>query len=359
VDARAALIIFAACSGGGGVAADTSVESLGSNSVGTTSWTFTDATRARDLTVQAFYPTLAATADVAISELEPDPNRTTYAGLLATAPACPTQTLAVAVGADIAPGSFPVVLASHCHSCTRLSNATTAIRLASHGMIVLAVDHAGDLLWDHLAGSDAAIDGDELAVRAADVSATLDQLEAGSAVVAASADLAHIGVLGHSFGAPTAALAAQSDSRIASVAALCAPIVNPLTPGVTLADVTQPVLYIVAIEDNSITELGNQLIRENYGSAAGPAWKIEVPDMGHFSVSDLDGLVDIFSAGCGSGIRQTDGTPFTYLDPETARGVAASFATAFFRATLADDAGARAYLEGTASSVAVQAAHRD
>jgi len=36
--------------------------------------------------------------------------------------------------------------------------------------------------------------------------------------------------------------------------------------------------------------------------------------------------------------------PFTYLDPATGRSIAASYATAFFRATLNGDEGATAYL---------------
>ena len=72
--------------------------------------------------------------------------------------------------------------------------------------------------------------------------------------------------------------------------------------------------------------------------------KLEVADAGHWSVSDLDGLVPAFEKGCGAGTRQTDGEPFTYLDPATGRDITAAYATAFFRATLEDDAGARAYL---------------
>ena len=96
---------------------------------------------------------------------------------------------------------FPLVLISHCHACTRLSNATTAIRLASHGFVAVSIEHAGDTLWEHLDGVDAPIDGEELELRAADVRATLDQIAAGGTPASGIADLAHIGVLGHSMGA--------------------------------------------------------------------------------------------------------------------------------------------------------------
>ena len=97
-------------------------------------------------------------------------------------------------------------------------------------------------------------------------------------------------------------------------------------------------------EDSSITELGNQLIRDNFDAAIGPAWKIELADAGHWSVSDLVGVVPGFLAGCGAGTRQTDGQAFTYTAPAPARSLAAAYVTAFFRATLTADAGARAYL---------------
>ena len=77
-------------------------------------------------------------------------------------------------------------------------------------------------------------------------------------------------------------------------------------------------MFVVAKEDNSITEFGNKFIRDNFTDATVPAYRIEVPDAGHWSVSDLDGLVDIFKAGCGDAVRQTDGTDFTYLDPSSA-----------------------------------------
>jgi hypothetical protein len=66
----------------------------------------------------------------------------------------------------------------------------------------------------------------------------------------------------------------------------------------------------------------------------------------------------MFAPGCGEGIRQTDDTDFSYLDPAVGREVTAAYITAFFRATLDDDAGARAYLDAAASS-GVTVEHHD
>jgi hypothetical protein len=95
---------------------------------------------------------------------------------------------------------------------------------------------------------------------------------------------------------------------------------------------------VLAVEDNSITELGNNLIRSNFDQATSGAWKAEVADAGHWSVSDLVGVVSGFAPGCGAGTRQTDGQPFTYLDAATGRNLTAAYATAFFKAYLKADA---------------------
>lgn len=286
--------------------------------------------------MQAWYPTDVAATGVAIERLETEPRRTQYADLLtAAAPDCPTRMLPVALDAAPTAGSFPVVLLSHCHRCTRLSNASIAMRLASHGFIALSIDHTGDTLWDPRSALDAT-----------GLQRRLDDMTFALANVPAGADLARVGVLGHSFGGVTAGRIAQVDDRILSAASLAAPMENPLIPGVTLAEIDKPLWFFVAKEDNSITELGNKFIRDNFKAAVGEVWKIEVADAGHWSVSDLAGLTMMFAPGCGAGVRQTDDTPFTYVDPSKGRDLTASYVTAFFRATLNDDAGARAYLDG-------------
>jgi dienelactone hydrolase len=344
-----------------GVPPDLTVEQPGGWGVGTTRFMVDDATSGRVLVAQAWFPTIANVADADITTLEAAPLDAQYTQLLAAAPSCPTRTLSVVVDGPVGAGSFPLVLISHCHSCTRLSNATTAIRLASHGFVAVSVEHAGDTLWDHIAGHDADIDSAELEVRAQDVRGTLDAIAAGATPISAVADLTHVGVLGHSFGAVTAGRVAQLDTRFSAAAALCAPMENPLTPGVTLADIHVPLMFVVAIEDNSITEFGNKFIRDNFTAATTPATKIEIPDAGHWSVSDLDGLVDIFAPGCGEATRQTDGSDFTYLDPPTGRNIAASYATAFFEATLQANAGAESYLQSASPTfdLALDVQHHD
>ncbi len=349
---RLALVcLIAAC--GSPTAPDRSVEEPGTYAVGTRRIEVTSGPQT--FTVQAFYPTDAATAPVAIESLEAEPRRARYATLLAGVGTCPTRTLDVAVDAEPAAGTFPLIVGSHCHSCTRLSNASTAIRLASHGFVVLTPDHTADTLWDMLDGHEASLDAAQLAVRVADIQRALDLTHPSLA----SADRTRVGVFGHSFGAVTAGRVAQLDTRITAAAALAAPMENPLIPGVQLAEISDPLMFLVAVEDNSITEFGNKFIRDNFAAASNQAWKLEVADAGHWSVSDLDGLVPAFRRGCGDDIRQTDGAPFTYLDPQLGRDIAAANVTAFFRATLDGDEGAAAYLDKGFPDEIVSTAHHD
>jgi dienelactone hydrolase len=335
---RLALVVLAAC--GSSPDPDTSVEELGDYRVGTASFKVSSG-GPRNYTMQSWYPTDVAPSPVAIETLEEDPERTTYAGLLDTAPDCATRTLDVAVNAAPLAGSFPFVILSHCHSCTRLSNATTAIRLASHGFVALSIDHDGDTLWDQLEGNAGSLDADGLQMRVDAVNLALDADDPSLV----SADRTRIGIAGHSFGGVTAGRVAQLDERIQAAASLAAPMENPLIPGVTLSAIDKPLFFLVAREDNSITEFGNNFIRDNFAEAPAAAWKLEVDDAGHWSVSDLAGLTTMFAPGCGDGIRQTNDEAFTYLDPVRGRDVTAAYVTAFFRATLENDEGARAYIE--------------
>jgi dienelactone hydrolase len=335
-----------------GTPPDLSVEAAGPHAVGTRWSVETEPNSGRDLTVQVWYPATGGAADdYPIQDLLDEPQRTTYADLLAAAdPACPNRRGHATVDAPPLPGPFPLVAFSHCHECTRFSALTIAKRLASHGFVVVSVDHTGNTLWNQLAGDGLPLAESTLALRVDDLSFAIEVARGGvtSKVepIAASIDPdpARSGVFGHSFGAVTVGLYAQRNA-IGAAFALAAPMENPLLPGVDVAMISEPLGFLVAREDNSITELGNNLIRSNFEEAPGAAWKIEVADAGHWSVSDLVGVVDGFDPGCGAGERQTDGQPFTYLDAATGRAIASAYVTAFFRHTLLGEAGAGAYLD--------------
>ena len=283
------------------------------------------------LVAELWYPAASEEPGLGVVEaFTADEQAWIYEELLETASCASTET-AAGLDAPQAEGSFPVLVFSHCHECTRFSSFTVAEQLASHGFLVAAADHAGNTLWDGLAGEGMDLDTDTLAMR---VEQQHDLLDAALQVEGADPSL--VGAFGHSFGSVTTGMLAQERYEVQAALGLAAPMENPLLPGVEVSELEQPLGFLVAVEDNSITELGNELMRSNF-EEAGTAWKYEVADAGHWSFSDIVGVIDNFEPGCGQDTRQTDGSEFSYMDPVQGRETAAVFATAFFAQTLLDD----------------------
>lgn len=307
-----------------------------------------DPARDRALTVETWYPTDAAPAEADILDLLADPDqRATYAALLAAAPAgCPATTTTASVDASVAAGGpWPVIAMSHCHACTRFSTATVAEHLATYGFVVVAPDHAGNTLFDELAGTGLPLDTDTLALREADLAYALDSTLAGDHVPDLPVDPARVGLYGHSFGAVTAGILLQDRLAAGEVARaglfVGAPPDNPLLPGVAAESLGAPVLFETLAEDHSIGSAGNVLVVANYEAVPGPAWHVDMADAGHWSPSELVGLTADFMPGCGEDSRDPGGEPFTYLPPVDGRTLSAAVAAAFFAATLnGDSAGA-------------------
>jgi dienelactone hydrolase len=331
-------------------------ELAGPHPVGNLFFELADPARLRPLRVELWYPAseaarAAAESGQALSDFVPDePDASTFVALIDVAPdECVRKNSKSAAAPELASiaGPWPTIVFSHCHGCARFSTFSVAERLASHGFLVAAVDHAGSTLFDEPL---AALDQATLELRRDDVVRVIDELLDPSATSLPSefvglADAERVGVFGHSFGSITTGLVLQDDPRPRAGVAIAAPIENPLLPGVTMAAIAEPLLLVVAVEDNSITEFGNMAIRTNFGMANTPVWKIEFADTGHFGFSDLAGVSEYFAAGCGDGERQTNGEPFTYADPFTVRGLLATRATAFFALHLLGDEDARAQLE--------------
>lgn len=300
----------------------------------------------RDLQVTFWYPSDDAEGTTALADLVPAERTEALATLFDQAPPqCARSEADGALDAALAEGSFPVVMYSHCYSCLGLSSSFIAERVASHGHIVVGVSHAGGTLFDALDGNPGPLDGEFLQVRGADISGVLDAVSS-EGFAAASMDLERVGMFGHSFGATTTGYVLQEDDRFSAGVAIAAPIENPLLPGVATAEIEEPMLYLLMEEDNSISSVGNTLMRNNAMAMPGGSWLVELADAGHWSPSDLCGLIDDFMPCCGDDMRQSDGTEFTYLDAGTGRSISAAYVTAFFAAQLHADASALAYLEG-------------
>lgn len=297
-------------------------------------------------TVEVWYPTdgAGAGAPVADAFLADPAQHDDYEALLAAAPpGCPSTDEGAALDAVPAAGPFPLLVYSHCHGCVRFSSFNVLEQLASHGYVVAAPDHAGNTLWDNRAGALTALDTTTLDGRVADQAAVLDAMLSDAPPIAVQIDKDAVGAIGHSFGSVTTGRLAQTDARIKAAFGIAAPMENPLFPTVKMADIHVPVLFLLAQEDHSISELGNIVIRNNAASANPPVWLAEVADAGHWSFSDIAGLTPDFMPGCGEDTRQTNPSAiFSYLPIADAQRIAGGAAVAFFDETLRGQTGALA-----------------
>ncbi len=341
-------LLLASCSSDGGASTtgqDGGVSALeydaaGPAAVGVSTTAVTDGARGRTLPIEVWYPIESSGPASGVIDFETDPGqRAALSDLLDSAPeACVANTTTASRDAAASAGEYPLVLYSHCYTCTRWSAHAVMERLASHGFIVVAPDHRGDTLFDRLDGNAAPLNNELVDVREADIRFLLDRVLAGEVLPdGIAANAAQVGMLGHSIGSVTAGRVAENDARIVAVVGLAAPMENILYGEVSVEAIEVPLGLVVATEDNSITEAGNFFIRENFSKANTPAYKMEVVDAGHWSVTNIAGLDEFFAPGCGDDTRQTNGEPFTYVPVDSANGHTATFVTAFFAAHLLNE----------------------
>lgn len=256
---------------------------------------------------------------------------TTWDGWVEASGGCATGTVGSSREAAPADGSFPLILASHCKGCAGVGLFSAFEALAQAGYVVAAVDHVGDTVWE---GDDAApLNDDTLDQRVLDLEALRDRMRGDDAPVVSAAGT--YGLVGHSFGAVTVGALAADDPEVGAVAAVAAPMENPLFSRPRMADIEAPSMFWLAEEDGSITVLGNALIESNVDAAPGGAWRLSVADAGHWSPADLLGLRPAFDAGCGEGPSQTaPGETVAYRDPAATRTLTGASLVAFFDETL-------------------------
>jgi dienelactone hydrolase len=235
--------------------------SRGAHAVGVRSVDTTDAARSRYLPIEVWYPATPEHLGKDTAEETMD-----HYDLL---PGFPPMKQAAVRDAAIAAGRFPVVIFSHGFGGHRRQSTFLCTHLASHGYIVVAMDHTGNTVMDMAQMTLQVMMGEpmpdpvpmvaELIVaRPEDVRFVIDRLLAGDlGVDAASIDSERIGMSGHSFGGWTTLQATGMDRRIRAALPLAPAGGSSPLPAEALQEALDldwgrdvPTLYLVADKDS-------------------------------------------------------------------------------------------------------------
>lgn len=303
------------------------------------------------LFVEVWYPTTSnGEGSPLASYARPASEQGDFADALADADAACARLQTDAIR-DARPARFdepmPTLVFSHCLGCSRFSSAQIAEELASAGFVVLAPDHRGNDLFSE----NPQLSQQALEARVAEVDVVLDLItepvdpaeEDPLAFIRDSLDVERIGMYGHSFGSITTGTVAERDDRIDAFVLIAAPMDTYGTADPAL--VTERTLQLVMREDQSITFLGNNLIRAEFEKLPSGARIFEYDDAGHFGVSDICGINETFEACCGEANReQKPDETFTFADPAITRATAGQDITAFFLTTLLGSENGETYL---------------
>ncbi|WP_282944152.1 hypothetical protein [Cellulomonas endometrii] len=315
----------------------------GTSAVGVSTAMFTDPARSahggapdgtsRSLPVTVWYPSEAGPGGPLLAD-----DAATTVGGLADQYGLPAWVLAELRDAhghatpDATPrdGAFPVVLFSPGLTSSRWLSASWAAEVASHGTVVVALDHPFDAAAVRtadgvvarsalVATGDAETD-DRLAqewarTRAADLAALLDALAAAQPATPAlaGADLEHVVATGHSAGGAAALLLASTDPRVDGVVDIDG---MPRSPAV---DRGIPAVVLVAGDAGPMPEYA----RATDALVAAGATRVTVDGVAHLGFTDaslvLAPVPGVLGARAGAGPATAAAATLAVVDAAVAR----------------------------------------
>ncbi len=289
--------------------------------VGITRIEFFDASRNRTILTEVWYP-----ADESARGQDPAPIVYYLPEGLESLGDNATLDLVAVLDAPLSPdGPFPLIAFSHGNGGIRYQNNFQCDHLASHGYVVVAPDHQGNTFFE----TDSSIN--HVVERPLDMIYLFDTFsemttEPGGPFEGWIDTSVGYGVTGHSFGAYTSIAAALMDDRIAAI--------MPMAVGSPLGDdFTTPAFFMLAAEDKTIGESGNQGILNSFDQAEGPRFLVEIPDAGHYSFTFACqiGLPGPWNGdGCQTGTRFEDGSEFDFVDDQRVWRMVNGYSAALF-----------------------------
>jgi len=314
----------------------------GNYAVGRRTFTVTDPTRQRTLTVDAWYPAPLASAKgkpLSRYEVVPGlgyPSHMAYDDLPAAA------------------GRYPIVLFSHGKPTIRFQSSFLMEALASYGFVVLAPDHPGSTgLNDYLPVST------DLIERSKDLSFLLDQVAAGAGGLGATVDMTEVAASGHSLGAYTAMAlpigadpGVPADTRIKAVVAMT-PTTSYLTD-TQMRSIRIPTLLLGGTQDD-LTPLNPNLTRPMQLISGRPLIRVDLVGATHrafIETCNIPGLLSNLRAGL-TNIEQFEinNCLIGSLPVETAHHIVDLYTVAFLKSTLVGDHRYDRYLSANAAKL--------
>ncbi|MBI5495572.1 MAG: hypothetical protein HY904_11160 [Deltaproteobacteria bacterium] len=246
---------------------------------------------------------------------------------------------------------YPVVVFSHGKGGIRMQSTFLTVALASHGHVVISPDHEADTLVDLLREGDVELNTtyDSFIDRPLDVMFILDQVEAGDALswLRPIADMEHVGLAGHSFGALTTMRVSGLDGRVDAEVAQ-APAGYALVQVDVPTQLEQygiPVMLQSAGMDRTLPE--DPSATSLWAHLRSPRYFLRMPTAGHFTFSDLC-VFDVAAIDAAIPLDVsnvlTDGCGTDNIRPEVAFPIIRHYAVGLFNGYLRSSPAARALL---------------
>ncbi len=240
------------------------------------------------------------------------------------------------------PSPYPVIFFSHGFMGLRYQNFTLAEYLASHGFVVVSVDHYGNCALVNVPGTPLVLFNPFSSVssyfdRTEDVLFVFNRLQEmnqdKNGVWHGVFDLDRFAVSGHSYGGLTSLLSGVAFDFVKAVAPL-----NPAWAGDFPPDFSKPIFMLQGENDRFVGSMNEATWNLFQGAASTRKVFINFINGGHYNATDVCVLAPPSIAFLVQGCEPP------HIDFHLANRIANAYMTAFFRSVLLEDPRTEGYL---------------